>query len=226
MVLQRLECKNKWFRQAANTHKMHLRRQAQAHVSQGSVHIFGEENIYLDTRVDLLRSLHIWWRVQTWARQGVHTRSIWGKAERERDREADGDCSTISISQKRLFQLSAQKFFFQRELQRGNIRHPLFLFFSLLTSIEDKWGCGPDSVDKLVISGWSERHSSLEFFPSDLHFFFLPTALICISSFSLMHWSAFLFFNYCDLHVFSYLIFLYSGQGYSVTWQQPLSVSH
>ena len=59
MVLQRLECKNKWFRQAANTHRMHLSRQAQAHVSQGSVRIFEEENIYLDTRVDLLRSLHI-----------------------------------------------------------------------------------------------------------------------------------------------------------------------
>ena len=188
MVLQRLECKNKWFRQAANTHKMHLRRQAWAHVSQGSVHIFGEENIYLDTRVDLLRSLHIWWRVQTWARQGVHTRSIWGKAERERDREADGDCSTISIS--------------QRELQRGNIRHPLFLFFSLLTSIEDKWGCGPDSVDKLVISGWSERHSSLEFFPSDLHFFFsshctnlysFPSIIVICISFLLILWTAFIF---------------------------------
>ena len=102
---------------------------------------------------------------------GAYQKHLGKGRKRERQRGRRRLQYNLYIS-KRLSHFNAQKFLFQRELQRGNIRHPLFLFFSLLTSIGDKWGCGPDSVDKLVISGWSERHSSLEFFPSDLHFFF------------------------------------------------------
>ena len=117
-----------------------------------------------------------------------------GERQKERETERQTETAVQSLYFKKIVPVKRSKvFFFQRDLQGGNIRHPLFLFFSLLTSIEDKWGCGPDSVDKLVISGWSERHSSLEFFPSDLHFFFLLPALICIPFLQLL-WSAFLFF--------------------------------
>ena len=195
MVLQRLECKNKWFRQAANTHKMHLRRQAWAHVSQGSVHIFGEENIYLDTRVDLLRSLHIWWRVQTWARQGVHTRSIWGKAERERDREADGDCSTISIFQKDCPTWTLKSFFF-KENSKEEILDILCSCFSRFWLRLKTNGV----VDQIAWTSWSSADGvsdilRLSFSPVIcISFFFsLHWSVICIPFLQLL-WSAFLFF--------------------------------
>ena len=179
MVLQRLECKNKWFRQAANTHKMHLRRQARAHVSQGSVHIFGEENIYLDTRVDLLRSLHIWWRVQTWARQGVHTRSIWGKAERERDREADGDCSTISISQKDCPTLTLKSFFFKENSKEEILDILCFCFSRFWLRLKTN-----GVVGQIAWTSWSSVDGVSDILRSSFSpvicIFFLPIALICV----------------------------------------------